>query len=54
MKDVNDENGVVPKLSYFYVEVIAPELFTKTVKNWNDLQRVTGRYCDFCWNISNH
>ena len=33
MKDVNDENGVVPKLSYFYDEVIAPELFTKTVKN---------------------
>ena len=33
MKDVNDEYGVVPKLSYFYDEVIAPELFTKTVKN---------------------
>ena len=37
MKDVNYENDVVPKLSYFYDKVIAPELFTKNVKNWNDL-----------------
>ena len=33
MKDVNYENDVVPKLSYFYDKVIAPELFTKNVKN---------------------
>ena len=33
MKDVNYENDVVPKLSYFYDKVIAPGLFTKNVKN---------------------
>ena len=33
MKDVNYENDVVSKLSYFYDEVIAPELFTKNLKN---------------------
>ena len=33
MKDVNYENDVVPKLSYFYDEVIVPELFTKNIKN---------------------
>ena len=32
MKDVNYENDVVPKLSYFYDEVIVPELFTKNIK----------------------
>ena len=31
MKDVNYGN-VVPNLSYFYDEVIVPELFTKTIK----------------------
>ena len=31
MKDVNYGN-VVPNLSYFYDEVILPELFTKTIK----------------------
>ena len=28
-KDLNYENDVVPKHSYFYDEVIVPELFTK-------------------------
>ena len=32
MKDVNYENDVVPKRSYFYDEVIVPELFTKNIK----------------------
>ena len=32
MKDVNYENDVVPKLSYFYDEVIVSELFTKNIK----------------------
>ena len=32
MKDLNYENDVVPKLSYFYDEVIVPELFTKNIK----------------------
>ena len=32
MKDLNFENVVVPKLSYFYDEVIAPELFTRNIK----------------------
>ena len=32
MKDLNYENVVVPKLSYFYDEVIAPELFTRNIK----------------------
>ena len=32
MKDVNYENDVVPKLSYFYDEFIVPELFTKNIK----------------------
>ena len=29
---MNYENDVVPKLSYFYDEVIVPELFTKNIK----------------------
>ena len=33
MRDVNYENDVVPKPSYFYDEVIVPELFTKNIKN---------------------
>ena len=32
MKDLNYENDVVPKLSYFYYEVIVPELFTKNIE----------------------
>ena len=32
MKDLNDENDVVPKPFYFYDEVIVPELFTKYIK----------------------
>ena len=32
MKDLNDENHVVPKPFYFYDEVIVPELFTKYIK----------------------
>ena len=32
IKDVNYENDVVPNLSYFYDEVIAPVLFTKNIK----------------------
>ena len=32
MKDLNYENNVVSKLSYFYDEVIVPELFTKNIK----------------------
>ena len=32
MKDLNYANDVVPKLSYFYDEVIVPELFTKNIK----------------------
>ena len=32
MKDLNDENDVVPEPFYFYDEVIVPELFTKYIK----------------------
>ena len=32
IKDLNYENDVVPKFSYFYDEVIVPELFTKNIK----------------------
>ena len=32
MNDLNYENDVVPKLSYFYDEVIVPELFTENIK----------------------
>ena len=32
MTDLNYENDVVPKLSYFYDEVIFPELFIKNIK----------------------
>ena len=32
MKDLSYENDVVPKLSYFYDEVIVPELFTRNIK----------------------
>ena len=32
MKDLNYENDVVPKRSYFYDEVIVPELLTKNIK----------------------
>ena len=34
MKDLDYENYVVPKLSYFYDKVIVPELFTKNIKIW--------------------
>ena len=32
MKDLIYENDVVPKLFYFYDEVIIPKLFTKNIK----------------------
>ena len=32
IKDVNYKNGIVPKLSNFYDEVIVPVLFTKNMK----------------------
>ena len=32
MKDLNYENDVAPKRSYFYDELLVPELFTKFIK----------------------
>ena len=48
MKDLNYENDVVPKLPYFYDEVIVPELFTKKIL------KLKGPVNDTCRKVRNH
>ena len=47
IKDLNYENDVVPKFSYFYDEVIVPELFTKNIK----MERTCRYYLKSYWKI---